>query len=765
MIQPSKLRTIIAHRWWIFVLCLCFLLLGVVYSLATPVLESSDEFKHYPYVQHIQAQGELPVLEPEICLRSPDDCPWLQTGGQPPAYYALMAAATAWIDTSDLYDVRRMNWHAFIGNPTQICNKNLIIHRPAQERFPWEGSVLAIHSCRLLTLLFGGGTVILTYYLARELLPAQPALAFGATALTAFNPMFLFVSAAVNNDAMAAFVGNLALLMLIRMAKKPDRSPQALIGGHLWLGGVLGIGFLTKLSLLGLVPLALSVLAFRIWRANGDETPTRRLASILLHTFLLMLVAFAISGWWFVRNWRLYGDPTGLNAFITIQGTRAHLPTLRDWLGEFVTFRWTYWGLFGGVNVMAPRWVYWFFDFLSLAGVTGFVLWTARRWRAGAGIEIGRLSQRGFRKLIPIAWVGILFASVLRWTLISPAFQGRLIFPGIGAISLLLMLGLRQWVPGPYHPALSLSVTVLLLTIAALLPFVTIMPAYAPPEPITRSEVPDHARLDDPLEVGDVARVVGWTFEPQSVRPEGTYEYVEVVVYWEAIASDGNDYVSFARLLGREHELAGHVNRRPACGMVPTDRWEPGQVWRDPYRIPVADAARAPSRLRLEVGFYHPETNRTLGTVKVGEAKLAPPAVSPAPEHSLAVGLADGVILRGYDLSSTTVEPGAVITATLHWEAQRAPTDDYQVFVHLIGEQPEPMTQADGPPLGGDYPTSLWAAGETVVDPHPMVLPADLPPGEYRLVVGMYDLETLARLPRRDGEGDSVELPTTITIR
>lgn len=760
-----KLRAIIADRRWVFVICLGFLLLGVVYSLATPVLESSDEFKHYPYVQYVQNEWDLPVLEPATCLKSPNDCPWLQTGGQPPAYYALMAAATAWIDTSDLQAVRRVNWHAFIGNPSQICNKNLVIHRPAQEQFPWQGSVLAIHICRLLTLLFGAGTVVLTHRLAGELFPAQPALAFGATVLTAFNPMFLFVSAAVNNDAMAAFVGGLALLLLVRMAKTPCRSSRALVSDHLWLGVVLGIGFLTKLSLLGLVPLTLFVLAFRIWRANNDAPLARRLASIMLHSFLLMMVALAISGWWFVRNWRQYGDPTGLNAFITIQGTRAHPPTLRNWLEEFVTFRWTYWGLFGGVNVMAPRWVYWFFDLLSLLGLSGLVLWGVRWWKPKVVEKGWHLFQSEFHKLMPIAWVGTLFISVLRWTLIFHSFQGRLIFPGISAMSLLLMLGLRQWVPRRYHPALSLGLGVLFLVLAALLPFVTIMPAYAHPEPIALSEVPDYARLDEPLDVGGVARVVGRDLEPQTVRTEGTYEYVEVVVYWEAVAPDENDYISFARLLGREHELVGHINRRPACGMVPTDRWEPGQVWRDPYRIPVADEARSPSVLRLEVGFYHPETNRTLGAAKVGEAKLAPSQGLPQPEHRLSIDLGDGITLRGYDLPSTSTVSGAVITPTLHWRAREAPESDYQVFVHLIGDQPEPVAQADGPPLGGDYPTSLWAAGEEIVDPHPMALPSDLPPGVYRLLVGMYDLETLARLPRQDQKGDSIALSTTITVR
>ncbi len=769
-----------AANYLLPLLLLIYVTLGVIYSLATPVLEASDEFKHYPYVQYVQTQHDLPVLDPERCRESPDECPWLQDGGQPPAYYILMAAATSWIDTSDLYELRRMNWHAFIGNPSQICNKNLIIHRPEQERFPWQGAVLAIHICRFLTLLFGTGTVALTYFLARELFPKRPALALGVTALTALTPMFIFVNASVNNDSMAAFMGNLTILILVHMIKEAretqqreqqngigltrTRSPQRGFrkGRVLLLGVVLGVGLLTKLSLLGLAPWALIIVAFSAWHRRPYVSLSERLKSVILDLSLVILIALAISGWWFLRNWRLYGDPTGLDAFIAIQGVRTQPPTIQDWLDEFVTFRWTYWGLFGAVNVMAPLWVYRFFDALTLIGLGGYLAWSVRYVKAHISEAKLRIYDLEVEIFLPLLWFATLFVSVLRWTWIFYSFQGRLLFPDISGISLLLMLGLHQWMPQRYRPALSASLALILLVIAAMLPFTSIIPAYAQPEPLTLADVPAEARLEESLAVGETTRIVGWHIEPQTVQPDDSSGAVEATVYWEAVAPDGEDYVSFARLLGRDHELVGQVNRRPACGMVPTDLWETGQVWRDPYRVPVAEDARAPSRLRLEVGLYDPEAEKTLGAVQVSEAKLAPPPKpTSTPPHALAVDLADGVSLAGYDLSTHTpniAAAGDVITLTLYWEAREAPTADYQVFVHILGDQPEPVAQADGPPLLGDYPTSMWAAGERIADPHTLTLPPNLPEGEYRLLVGMYDLETLARLPRLDGAGDAVQI-------
>jgi hypothetical protein len=330
------------------------------------------------------------------------------------------------------------------------------------------------------------------------------------------------------------------------------------------------------------------------------------------------------------------------------------------------------------------------------------------------------------------------------------------------------MVGLHQWVPDRFRPTLSLGLGLTLLVIAAMLPFTSILPAYAQPEPLTLSDVPQSARVD-PVPIGPVARVVGWEFEEQTVQPSDAVATadtaIDLVVYWQAGTADGGDYVSFARLLGRGHELAGEVNRRPACGMVPTDLWQPGQVWRDPYRVLVAEDARAPSRLRVEVGLYNPKADETLGAVRVGEARLAPPVSLPEVESPLVIELADGITLRGYNLVPEQVNAGQTITLTLHWKVWQTPSTDYQVFVHLLGDAPKPVAQGDGPPLGGDYPTSMWATGETIVDPHPVLLPGDLPVGEYRLLVGMYELETLERLPRVDGKGDSIEIPDSVVVR
>lgn len=56
------------------------------------------------------------------------------------------------------------------------------------------------------------------------------------------------------------------------------------------------------------------------------------------------------------------------------------------------------------------------------------------------------------------------------------------------------------------------------------------------------------------------------------------------------------------------------------------------------------------------------------------------------------------------------------------------------------------MAQQDQPPLAGFAPTRLWEPGQHYQDVYHLTLPADLPPGEYSVQMGLYTLDG-GRLP------------------
>jgi len=128
------------------------------------------------------------------------------------------------------------------------------------------------------------------------------------------------------------------------------------------------------------------------------------------------------------------------------------------------------------------------------------------------------------------------------------------------------------------------------------------------------------------------------------------------------------------------------------------------------------------------------------------------------PQHRLAVNLDDKVKLLGYDLKAESYKPGQVIGLTLYWQALTAMEKDYTVFTHLLGSY-NPLTNGplwgghDSRPGDGTYPTTVWEAGEIVIDEYGIPIQADAPPEEYQLEVGMYHLATMERLPVLDDSG------------
>jgi 4-amino-4-deoxy-L-arabinose transferase-like glycosyltransferase len=112
--------------------------------------------------------------------------------------------------------------------------------------------------------------------------------------------------------------------------------------------------------------------------------------------------------------------------------------------------------------------------------------------------------------------------------------------------------------------------------------------------------------------------------------------------------------------------------------------------------------------------------------------------------------------LLGYVLDAGRAYPGGDLELTLIWQGL-APMDvDYHVFVHLE-EGGRVWAQGDNAPGCGFKPTSGWAAWQVVVDPAYIVrIPADVPPGEYPLLVGMYRIDDQTRLSVRDAMGQVV---------
>ena len=95
--------------------------------------------------------------------------------------------------------------------------------------------------------------------------------------------------------------------------------------------------------------------------------------------------------------------------------------------------------------------------------------------------------------------------------------------------------------------------------------------------------------------------------------------------------------------------------------------------------------------------------------------------------------------------------PGEILGADLRWTTADALEPRLVRFLHLMTPDGRLAAQVDREPVMGYAPTYAWPPGQEIADPVALLLPPDLPPGDYELWVGLYDRDTLDRLPLTGG--------------
>ncbi|MCS6844618.1 MAG: hypothetical protein NZ528_09930 [Caldilineales bacterium] len=246
-------------------------------------------------------------------------------------------------------------------------------------------------------------------------------------------------------------------------------------------------------------------------------------------------------------------------------------------------------------------------------------------------------------------------------------------------------------------------------------------------------------------------------------------EPIRVNTWWQATQPVERDYPFGYRWVEPDGRAQpGDSWLSPTAQGFPTSRWPVGAVVRGQVAVvPSPDMAPGPRQLRL--GLLNPAAGRNDAPFAGQTADLAitvlPSTRRFQPSAPLDVGgpanFAFLVELLGarWDSDPADLRPGQALAITLGWRAVQRMETSYTGFVHLLDAEGRLVAQDDHVPLGGRKPTNTWLAGEVVEDPYVLPLPADLPPGAYRLVAGLYDAGRpgLPRLRTDDGR-DSVLL-------
>jgi len=727
-------------HWGIALILAAFITLGLAYSLANPLHEATDELRHYRFVLHIVQEGSLPVQGQGECL--------IQSH-HPPLYYLLGAAATVWIDTGrDVCFQPPINpfWNYRYWE-VGVDNKNQYLHGPA-ERFPWPAERRAALLMRAVNVLLGALTVWLTWAIGRSLWPERPYLALGSAAFVAFNPMFVYLSGAVNNDIVAAAAGGALLLASVRLLR--DDADLS------WRWGLL-FGLLYALALMSKFNLAAMglVVATAVTYVAWQKQQWRQWLQVGL---IATAVTLLLAGWWFVRNQLLYGELTGFETMTGIWGGRD--PSQSFWLAvSEIPYAWTsLWGRFGYGQIPLPEAVYsglrWFTR-LALLGL--FVpLLRGKQWWA-------EWRQTGLAlALLPLAV--LIYAWVLfSYMMVSTAGpMGRFFFPALPAFGLLIFYGLSQWLTifsrrsaysvvrsktslrtthhAPrntfdFWAAVGVNISLALLTLVALVGY--LMPAYAQPPGFE-----DTAVSPTPIAQFDTFVMLrDYEVSTTSLAPGRP---LDLALYWEVTARPPGDFHFFIHLIDQFGNIIAQRDSHPGLGRFPSSQWQPGDRFVESIRLYLPETAYVPAEASLKIGFYAPVEGYRLGVIGpdgsgLGDAlTLATILIEPRTDlradlpNPQAWRFENGAELVGYEYNNRRFLPDDVLAVDLYWRSIMSNVAEDTIWLRLVDGDGHQRAFAEV-----TFAQALTAESGMITVA--MVVPPDLRPGSHRLELYLLD--------------------------
>jgi 4-amino-4-deoxy-L-arabinose transferase-like glycosyltransferase len=558
--------------------------LALLWGVVVPVGEGPDEPAHLRYALFLAQSGRLPVQQAD-----PHQSDVPGEGHQPPLAYWLLQPVVRWLPAMEqLLEVGANPRFRLSGGEEPNA-----FFRSTRDIWPYQGVALAWHLARAVSALLGGITVWLTYLTARRCFPERHWLALGAAALVAFNPQFVFAHGLVSNDPLLiTLTSGLVYSSIVIVTAGSGTRADATLGWAIAAGALLGLALITKQSALAFVPLPLLALTLR-WpgmkrwlRDNG----------------IVVGLAALISGWWYWRNRRLYGDWLGLEAFQqTFAPGGIGEYTLQGWTGGFWDLLRSSWGMFGWLTVPMNDGAYWAFATFLALGAIGLVA------SVGAGWWVGH----GKSALVLLSAAGLACAWTIAFALVAGAvaWQGRFLFPAVSAIAVLLACGLGAVLPQRSALWTLLS---LLLILAVLLPRSLIAPVYRsyvlPPQPAETGNI--YARFDIGWKRGVELRNV------EVAREVFAGDTITVTLTWHALEQMERPRTVFLHIVDAQEQIVAERNAQPLDGVFPINGWVRGDWIRDPKQIVLVGVP--PGAYRLEIGIWDETTGERLGVYDRG---------------------------------------------------------------------------------------------------------------------------------------------------
>jgi 4-amino-4-deoxy-L-arabinose transferase-like glycosyltransferase len=438
---------------------LAYAALAAGYITLTPIWQNPDEPAHFNYVAFVAHTGGLPELKPgdwdsallervkNGALQPGDDVGAIRyESWQPPLFYIVAAP---------------------------------ILLLGAQDNL-----VASVQRLRVLDALFGALTVVLTYCIAREVMP--PHLALAPSLVLVGVPMFTSVAASISADPLANLLSAAVLLTLVRRlrpradgerfadsprdvssigsgsAAPPTRSARTaraprMLSWPIGAGILIGLGLLTKLAVGIFAPLALVVIV-------------RRSARPIRESLALLVTTTAVLSPWLLHQVTTYGwtDPLATSRHAAVVLDQRRFPGFSPAYAvdlATTTFH-SFWAQFGWMGLVAPDRMYWMWGLLTLV--------------AAAGLIVDRRLFRQPTWQLILATLVVAFLAYIGYNLAFEQFQGRYLFTALPAAALLLVAGWSAWLPRRVQQPGSLLLGLALVALNGYALLRVLVPGFAP---------------------------------------------------------------------------------------------------------------------------------------------------------------------------------------------------------------------------------------------------------------------------------------------
>jgi hypothetical protein len=387
-----------------------------------------------------------------------------------------------------------------------------------------------------------------------------------------------------------------------------------------------------------------------------------------------------------------------------------------------------------------------------------------------AGLLIA-LVQRKTRGIVLLLLLCILCASL------APLVGGtvfyyhvRYIVSSLSAIIVLIAIGLLSLPRLVRRISAGFGLAVVQM-VALMSPVLVIAPVYQTPTLLDPVAMPAGLQVPSTMTFGNSIRLLGYSYPyPQTARGEDAF----ITLYWRALRPIQKDYAIILELFSVSGEsFRVQSQATPGNNNFPTSFWKPGDTFAETYHLPIRLDAPAPTLATFKIGWFAQLPYGTMWDNLQNQEALQPTCdngvkcetkVGALPVRldgataaqwsgkTALYQLGQHIELIDYH-APLSVAAGQPISLSVVWRTDAGNLGDLTTFMHLFSSDGKLVAQVDSPPLQGEYPTSVWGAGEVIPDYYTLPLTSTLPPGTYHLKIGMYDAKTHDRLSASDAAG------------